>query len=769
MSAPARGVSSSLKLAALFALCTPALNLLAQGTPTASAEEPSIKMDDFTVVEKSPNPYQASQAVSGSRIAMAIQNIPQTVSVVTSELIQDSLGQKILDVAKYVTPIVESTLPFGGDRYMVRGFQVSHEFIDGVEISGADGYSMSMAQYNIDRVEIIKGPNAILVPGGSPGGQMNPITKAPIQKDQSSVTLELAQYMGNAVSADVNRVINAKRGAAVRVVAAAWRNEGYIKNQYRNGYMVAPSFCMNLAEGHKLVVKSEFLQNRETNLGGLPIDPLVGSNDYAYIARGLPRNWSFGNDDDSRHRTTERITAELFSTLSEHISSRLQLTADEVRRIDVGGTGAALKGISTPRDAATGLYTPVAANISAPSTWVFSRNNGKVDLHYYEWHLKNDYSMKFENTWVKSATVAGYSLNSSKVHFISYPAAPRGDVANNNLSAITYPAYAFPLPAGTNGTNRTAMQKDAQAFIYENASFFKEMFSLSAGLSRYRGTLDRLDNSGVGANPYPHYKLLDTAKTLGAVYKPIKELSLFYGFNTSGGTMPGALNAGTYAPSLRVADGSQHEFGLKTSALNGRLTASVSHFDIKQKNYAVPNSEYYTLVAQGVVVPNDFPTTLYLDLNSKGYEFEGSFSVDKNLTILGNYTTFEMRQPVTNVRVRAVPDHAGGIYVDYRFDTGALKGFGFNLGADYKSDVVGENATGYTQTAKPPFIANQPTFKIAGRSVVNVGIAYRAKDWTARVSIANAFDKDYILAAGSRTSAVVADPRNIRGSITYKF
>ncbi|MES1167904.1 MAG: TonB-dependent receptor plug domain-containing protein, partial [Oleiharenicola lentus] len=150
------------------------------------------------------NPYVAKQALSGTRVAMDLMDIPQTVSVVTSEFLKDTMSQRMLDAAKYITPVVESTLPVGGDRYTIRGFQVSHEFIDGMVISGEDGYSMSLAPYNIDRIEIIKGPNAILVPGGAPGGQFNPITKSPIMKDQGSVTLELAQYIGNAVSTDLN-------------------------------------------------------------------------------------------------------------------------------------------------------------------------------------------------------------------------------------------------------------------------------------------------------------------------------------------------------------------------------------------------------------------------------------------------------------------------------------------------------------------------------------------------------------------------------------
>jgi iron complex outermembrane receptor protein len=124
------------------------------------------------------------------------------------------------------------------------------------------------------------------------------------------------------------------------------------------------------------------------------------------------------------------------------------------------------------------------------------------------------------------------------------------------------------------------------------------------------------------------------------------------------------------------------------------------------------------------------------------------------------------------VRVRAVPDRSGAVYADYRFTTGALKGFGVNVGVDFKSDVVGENATNFTTTKPLPngtFVGNQPTFKVAGRTLINVGFSYRAEQWTARLQVNNAADKDYILAAGSRTAAVPADPRNVKASVTYKF
>ncbi len=773
-------------------------------TPPAATTEETVELAEFRITEDTANPYQSQQALSSSRVAMSILDVPQTISVVPAEFIQDTMSFRMLDAAKYITPVVESSLPFGGDRYQIRGFQVSQEFIDGTVLSGADGYSMSLAPYNIERVEVIKGPNAILVPGGSPGGVMNPITKSPIfSRNQGSVTLELAEYFGNSLHADVNRALNSSGTMAARVVAAYWRNDGYIDGHYRNGYLVAPSFSMKLSQAHTLTVKAEVLHNRETNLGGLPVDPAVGSNDHARIARGLPRDWSFGNDADSRRRAAERLSLELHSTLGDHVTSRLMVMGNHVIRDDEGGTSAGLAGAGGgSRNPFTGFYEPgvswntaaynagttntlvaTPAPVTDPSTWFFTRNNGRVYLEYTEAHAKNDYAIRFHPKWFKSTTITGWAANTSKVHFKANPPAPRPTVFNNNLGAITFPDYAWPgiepgITTANKGTNKKAKQNDLQLYLYETLGFWEDRVQVSGGVSRFFGELDRTDTTGTALDPVllnsvPSYNLSDTATSFGIVLKPIKPLSVFYSRNNTGGTMPGSLSAGNNPSSLRVAEGSQDEYGVKTSLLNNTLTASFAYFDITQNNYPVPNSEYYTLVAQGrFEEANALQNPLYLNLTSKGWEFEATYSMGKNLTLLGNVTKFEIRQPITNVRLRAVPDKAAALYADYRFTDGALKGFGVSVGVDYKGDVVGENTTGYTTTRPLPdgsFVAAQPSFIVAGRTLVNLGVSYRASDWSARIQVSNLLDKDYILAAGSRGSAIVGEPRAFKASVTYHF
>ncbi len=467
--------------------------------PAAPADEGVVLLPQFIITEQATNPYQSQQALSATRVAMSIQDVPQTISVVSGDFIKDSMGFKMSDAAKYVTPLVEGTLPFGGDRYMIRGFQVNEEFIDGSVISGTSGYSMSIPTFNIDRIEVIKGPNAILVPGGSPGGVMNPITKSPMSRNSESVTIDLAQYLGNDVNIDVNRVLDAKDHMAVRLVATYWRNDNmYIKNQYRNGYEISPSFSVELTPTEKLTLKADFLQNRETDLGGVPMDPSIGSDQDAVIARGVPRNWSFGDAADSRHRTTERVSTELDSALGDHVSSRLYAMGDHVRRIDVGGTndgltnagggntggaanidpytGMAQPGVKwTLTTNANGTVTPVSTpnTITDPSAWIYTHSVGRVDLEYTEAHLKNDYAAKFDAPWFKSTTLGGFTADFSKVHYKSWPNATRPSVTEATLGSMTYPPYQFPgiNPAvppnygGGLGTDLTSKQTTMQGFL----------------------------------------------------------------------------------------------------------------------------------------------------------------------------------------------------------------------------------------------------------------------------------------------------------------
>ena len=763
-----------------------------QQAPSATTEKSEVvNLPKFEVVETRTNPYQSAQALSTSRIAVGIQDIPQTVSVVTSELIQDTQGNRMLDVAKYVTPIVESSLPYSGDRYHIRGFQVSAEFVDGCVVSGLDGYNMTQNTFNIERIEVIKGPNAILVPGGSPGGVMNPITKEPLFNNQGSVTVEAARYWGSNANFDINRVLS--HNVAGRIVFGLYGADGYSKNEFKSGYEFAPSLKWKISDATELIVKADVIQNRTSYFSGLPLDPTVGSGQYARIIPSLPRDWSFGNKSDTTHREAERIYAELRTVFGEHLTSRLFVMGDHVKRLDYGQMSASglqradgtslggTSGLGGSRNPTSGLWVPgvnytVATdgtitatnlNLPDPSQYLFVRAFGRNNLDYTEAHLKNDYAIQWNTPWFQSATITGLSTNFSKVIWVANPSASRPSVLASDLGSITYPPFVYPPPTTASGTWKIGKQADLQLFVYEQLKLLQDHVILAGGVSRWAGYLDRVDTRGIPAvatvNGQAAPSLDNTVNdtSLGVVVKPIKEVSLFAGINRTGGGLPGSLQAGAMAPPFLVAVGTQKEWGVKTAFFDGRLNAAWSHFNISQTNYPVPNSNWY--------IDNTQPSTLYLDLTSTGWEFETSYAVNKNLTVLGNYTEFKMRQPL-GVKYRGVPDKDGALFIDYKFTDGALKGFGCSLGVDYKGDFAGDQvAPGYTDPTHGRFVPNQPSFMVQGRTLLNLGLSYTQANWKVRLNIDNLTDKDYILAAGSRTALIPGIPRCWKIATTYNF
>ena len=99
-------------LCATFGLALPPVAWSQTPATTNQADtrsEEVVTLPQFTITETAANPYVSRQALSASRVAMDIQDIPQSVSVVTKDFIKDSMGQRMLDAAKYITPVVEST------------------------------------------------------------------------------------------------------------------------------------------------------------------------------------------------------------------------------------------------------------------------------------------------------------------------------------------------------------------------------------------------------------------------------------------------------------------------------------------------------------------------------------------------------------------------------------------------------------------------------------------------------------------------------------
>ncbi len=363
------------------------------------------ELPEFTVRDIRSSEYHATEATSTTRVSIPIQEIAQSLTVVTRELIDDTQGASPLDVARFVTPVIESA-SVAGDSYSVRGFEPCG---CGVNI-GPLANSMWSDQTNLEQVEIIKSPNAILVPGGLPGGIMNQITKSPMFDSFTHFTLRARSYLGSEVSLDADRVSD-KGDSAARIVATLWDSTGYFNGEFRKGWLLAPSYVHRFAGGSEWVLKMEALENKESNGMGVVIDPAVGTRvgGYARIFPLLPRDNLFPPLDSYRYRRELRLSSELRFQVGNAVAARVWVMFDHAFYSTPSPLGKYAAGDQGSPNPLTGEWEPFKAftydastgavgvvNLVPSTSTLFLRENQQIlNLGFDEVHLKNDFAKEY--------------------------------------------------------------------------------------------------------------------------------------------------------------------------------------------------------------------------------------------------------------------------------------------------------------------------------------------------------------------------------------
>jgi iron complex outermembrane recepter protein len=260
-------IRRALFLVATIAAATLASTAQAQSTPAVSdppkAEE-VIKLSEFQVSEKSPNAYIASETMTGTRINTKIADLPYSIVNLTQEFFKD-FNINILD--ENMTLIGGLTAISIGGSFNLRGFNGStSQMKDGFFRLGRYGLS------NMDRIEIIRGPNAAIYGRSSPGGMINFISLQPKKQEEQELRLNggrYDQYKGELyLTGKLNR-----SGSTYYVFDFAQRGRGFPVDysHYRNDELFG-AIQHDFVDGSHLKVSGEyFLQTQHSPQPGPPI------------------------------------------------------------------------------------------------------------------------------------------------------------------------------------------------------------------------------------------------------------------------------------------------------------------------------------------------------------------------------------------------------------------------------------------------------------------------------------------------------------------
>ncbi|MDR6713675.1 iron complex outermembrane receptor protein [Pseudomonas hunanensis] len=212
--------------------------------------------------------YYASNASSATKTDRPILETAQSISVVTAEQIADRKVDRVEDAVAYTAGVRvgSSGLDPRFDMISVRGFEttIAADFLDGLRQPGSGWLSLYQTEaYNLERIEVLKGPASVLYGQISPGGMVNRVSKRPSLQAQNEVQIQSGNYNREQGQFDLGGRLDEQGDLLFRVVGVYRDAENYIEQLNNDVRLIAPSLTWQIDPDTRLTVLAQY-QERET-------------------------------------------------------------------------------------------------------------------------------------------------------------------------------------------------------------------------------------------------------------------------------------------------------------------------------------------------------------------------------------------------------------------------------------------------------------------------------------------------------------------------
>jgi iron complex outermembrane receptor protein len=727
-------------VAALF-MSVGSANLPAQtSSPAAPASSPApteeqvIKMSAFEVTSSRDAGYKAVNSVSATRIAIPIGDLPMTLTALTDDFIKDQTDYDLYDIVKWSGVHQDNTSQSGWVRWNLRGFTNT-----AIQRNGITTNFRFLDPADVERIEIVKGPASLLYGQINPGGLINYITKRPLEHQQTSLSVEGGDHGYHRTLVDVTGPVPSTHGKLLYRAILMYENIARF-SQLAEGHkqMFASSLTWKMTPNVTLNLEYENFQRREPNTpSSLLIVYVNGTATLPYP--GLPHNFSFTGIGDWQKYFSQALSAELLVKVTDHIQLHAIIEQSEFNQRD-RITGQAGTGILT--QAVIDQFYP--AGTLPPQHAMYRRNrydNQESDEQTGQIELTGD----FDVLGVKLRPLFGFKknfyTNTHNVMKTNTTLAPwdmRNPATWNRI--VPYGMDALNLNSDSNGY--------ADNYSYYGVlavSAFKERLQALGGYGHYSVHNPPALNNVTGAFTSPDSSRAANVPQVGVLYRVTPEVSAFASYSESflANTALLRLNSDVRTIPAKPSVGKGYEGGLKIEFLNGRISGTVSYFDLKVNPTAV--FEIF-----GGTAPDG--RMLFTDVQggsqkSTGYEANLLFTVVRGMQLYLNYTKTDAvyTQHPTNASFNGThlvgtPDQSFNIWCKYILQGGSLKGFYFGGGVSYAGSFVSQ--------ASNPIVSIMPSYTTYD-VVCGYPFHIAGRVWTADLAVRNLTNKFYYASASS--------------------
>lgn len=688
---------------------------LAQDT---SSEAHGSRLGGVTVTDTAVDEEIKVDTLSSPKFTQPIQDIPQTIQVISRELYSQQGATTLAEVLRNSPGVGtfyagENGNTATGDTVYMRGFDSSSSiFVDGVRDMG----TISRDVFNTEQVEVIKGPAGTDTGRTSPTGAINMVSKRAHLDNTVAGSATVGADDQKRVTADINQQIG---GNAAFRLNALWDDSDvpgrdHVKNK-RIG--IAPSIGIGIDTPTRAHLNLLYVEQDNIPDGLVPTVGLKSWSPQAGQALLVGHPVDSSNFYGTRFDHDD-VTAKMATLIIEHDFS------DTVKLTNTARWGQTKQDYLLTAFMSTGANTKYT-NVNDLSTYTLVRSTPTVkdvknEILTDQLNLRAD----FATGAVEHSLSAGIELTQEK--YKSY-----GTTVTNGLLAANLfnPDWdnAGTISVTRSGLNTTAQTNTQAFYIFDTAKFFDGSLLITGGI--------RVDNYQTKFRS-PTLSLKDKGTLfnwkLGAVYKPVEPVSLYVNYAVSqqppGGANFTLSNAANNAanPNMDPQKAKTIEAGVKWSALGDALAL----------NAAVFQTTVYNEINSQIVDDAGNPTQTGKK-RVRGIELSAVGQITDAWSISGGYSYLDTEVTegpgITadgSQNLTYTPGNAFTVWSNYRFPFGLeLAGGVRHNGGLHKGT---DGAVGTPQYTK-------------GYTVVDLMLAYQLTDnIKLRVNANNIFDKDYI-------------------------
>ncbi len=695
---------SGLALAAVLATPVYAGDLAAAGEEQCDDCRPII-------VTGASSGYVAENIVTATKTDTPLLDVPQSIHVVTREQLDDQAQYSLGEVLRYVPGTTVGQGEGNRDQITLRGQNTTADFfLDGVR----DDVQYYRGLYNIERVEILKGPYALIFGRGGGGGIINRVQKTPIADESfGSARGSINSFGGWDLSADVNAPLGAT--AAVRINATYEDIESDRRFVDGRRYAWNPYVAVDLSETWKLGLSYEYVNDDRVPDRGVPSIATAAGQPNTPI-RGFDRLF-FGVPGVNRTTLEAQIVkARLDGQLADNLKFTSTVLYGDYDK----------------------LYVNVYANGAATS------QTGTVALEAYSDPTKRENVIGQANLiWDVKTGVVEHKLLFGVEYGDQQTRNRRFNrvFAPTNIFSLTNPVY--PTVTFTTPSRDTRSEVQFFSAYLQDQISIGEHFDIVAGL-RY----DHFEIKGVDFIPAidrPFARSDDKlSPRIGLIWKPVENASVYASFSRSFLPRSGDqfVSLSTTTQNLAPEKFTNYEIGAKWD-IRPDLNVTAALFQLDRTNATTPDPL------------NPLVTINIGKTRTKGLELAltGKLLPDWQMSAGYTYQDGALRGN-DNVRLGQLPKHQFSLWNRYDFSDA----FGLGLGAIHQSSQFAAIRTAATTTRLPSFT------RVDAAAFFDI-----SENVQLQANVENLFDTDYFADAHNNSNITPGAPINGRLTVRVKF